>query len=296
MSLGRADRIAIDAAGADVGSPTPLDGIVEPDHHRRAGRHEGLDQQEQQAHQLVDCQHSHFLLHRFPTAAIAAFCGGRCPRGGGCIACDGNGEDEGFSACSQAADGRCEKAERGTRLVREGWRKRVLTLTERQKSPLIEKDFAARESMGQCRSFVGAVEHNYSAGETNTMKPFQDNVNVVRTLFLDPTAPCQHEAWQVVSANVFLTIAITACGCIYVFTNGGDVNYIFLGFLVFWCVKISDRSRRNSPSSRTCTTKTGSKTIAQRMIGSGDDSTILTAAAKKIVTSSWPRSPEFPYL
>ena len=48
VSLGRADRIAIDAAGADVGSPTPLDGIVEPDHHRRAGRHEGLDQQEQQ--------------------------------------------------------------------------------------------------------------------------------------------------------------------------------------------------------------------------------------------------------
>jgi hypothetical protein len=48
VSLGGADRIAIDAAGADLGSPAPLDGVIEPDHDRRAGRHEGFDQQDQQ--------------------------------------------------------------------------------------------------------------------------------------------------------------------------------------------------------------------------------------------------------
>ncbi len=31
-----------------LASPAPFDGVVEPDHHRRAGRHEGLDQQDQQ--------------------------------------------------------------------------------------------------------------------------------------------------------------------------------------------------------------------------------------------------------
>jgi len=36
MSLGGADRIAIDAAGTDLGSPAPLDGVVDPDHDRRA--------------------------------------------------------------------------------------------------------------------------------------------------------------------------------------------------------------------------------------------------------------------
>ena len=48
MSLGGADRIAIDAAGTDLGSPAPLNGVVDPDHDRRAGRHKGLDQQDQQ--------------------------------------------------------------------------------------------------------------------------------------------------------------------------------------------------------------------------------------------------------
>ena len=33
-----------------------------------------------QAQQVVDCQHSHCFLHRFPAAPIAAFCGGRWRR------------------------------------------------------------------------------------------------------------------------------------------------------------------------------------------------------------------------
>jgi hypothetical protein len=45
---GRADRIAIDAAGADLGSPAPFDGVVETDHDRAAGRHQGFYQQNQQ--------------------------------------------------------------------------------------------------------------------------------------------------------------------------------------------------------------------------------------------------------
>src|SRR4051812_27952905 len=37
MGIGRADRIAIDAAGANSGSPAPLDGVIEPEHQRSAG-------------------------------------------------------------------------------------------------------------------------------------------------------------------------------------------------------------------------------------------------------------------
>lgn len=48
VPLGGAHRIAIDAAGADLGSLAPLNGVIEPDHHRLAGRHEDLDLQEQQ--------------------------------------------------------------------------------------------------------------------------------------------------------------------------------------------------------------------------------------------------------
>ena len=52
--------------------------------------------------------------------------GGQCAGGGGCIACDGNEEEECVSTCSHAADERCEMAERRTSLVWSGWRKRVL--------------------------------------------------------------------------------------------------------------------------------------------------------------------------
>src|SRR5262249_41062384 len=45
VSLGGADRIAIDAASADLGAPAPFDGVIEPDHHRSAGRHQGPYQQ-----------------------------------------------------------------------------------------------------------------------------------------------------------------------------------------------------------------------------------------------------------
>ena len=48
MSFGRAYRIAIDAAGFDLGSPAPFDGVIEPDHDRGAGRHQSLYQQHQQ--------------------------------------------------------------------------------------------------------------------------------------------------------------------------------------------------------------------------------------------------------
>jgi hypothetical protein len=44
VPLGGADWIAIDAAGADLRSPAPLDGVIEPDHDRGAGRHKGFDQ------------------------------------------------------------------------------------------------------------------------------------------------------------------------------------------------------------------------------------------------------------
>src|SRR6202046_3135309 len=50
--------------------------------------------------------------------------GGPCAGGGGCIACDGNGEDERFSACAHQADDRRDKAGRRTGLVWTGWRKR----------------------------------------------------------------------------------------------------------------------------------------------------------------------------
>src|SRR5215813_15137173 len=48
MSLGGTHRVAIDAAGTDLGSPAPLDGVVESDDHRRAGWDERFDQQYQQ--------------------------------------------------------------------------------------------------------------------------------------------------------------------------------------------------------------------------------------------------------
>src|SRR6202051_3166038 len=48
VSLGRADRIAIDAAGADLGSPAPFDGVIKSDHHWGARRHQGFYQQDQQ--------------------------------------------------------------------------------------------------------------------------------------------------------------------------------------------------------------------------------------------------------
>ena len=48
VTFGGTNWIAIDAAGADHGSPAPLDGVIEPDHDRCAGRHEGLDQRDQQ--------------------------------------------------------------------------------------------------------------------------------------------------------------------------------------------------------------------------------------------------------
>jgi hypothetical protein len=38
--------------------------------------------------------------------------GGLTDAEGGCIACDGNGEDERFSACSHAADRRCDMADK----------------------------------------------------------------------------------------------------------------------------------------------------------------------------------------
>src|ERR1700676_2131422 len=55
--------------------------------------------------------------------------GGPCAGGGGCIACDGNEEDECVSTCSHAADERCDMAGRRTGLV--GWRWRKQGLTER---------------------------------------------------------------------------------------------------------------------------------------------------------------------
>ena len=49
VTVGGTNRIVIDAAGADLGSPTPLDGVIKRDHHRGSGGYEGLDQQEQQS-------------------------------------------------------------------------------------------------------------------------------------------------------------------------------------------------------------------------------------------------------
>src|SRR3954451_17401490 len=37
MRIGRADRVTIDAAGADSGSPASLDGVIEPEHQRSGG-------------------------------------------------------------------------------------------------------------------------------------------------------------------------------------------------------------------------------------------------------------------
>src|SRR3954465_12739238 len=47
MGIGRADRIAIDAAGANPGSPAPLDGVIEPQ-HQRSVRDEGGQQHTKQ--------------------------------------------------------------------------------------------------------------------------------------------------------------------------------------------------------------------------------------------------------
>src|SRR5580693_941186 len=44
--------------------------------------------------------------------------GGPCAGGGGCIACDGNEEDECFSTCSHGGDDRRDTAGRRTGLVR----------------------------------------------------------------------------------------------------------------------------------------------------------------------------------
>lgn len=48
VSFGGADRVAVDAARPDLGTPAPLDRVVQADHDRRIGRHEGGDQQMQQ--------------------------------------------------------------------------------------------------------------------------------------------------------------------------------------------------------------------------------------------------------
>lgn len=48
VPLGGAHRVAIDAAGADLGSPRRSMVSSSPDHHWLAGRHEDLDQQHQQ--------------------------------------------------------------------------------------------------------------------------------------------------------------------------------------------------------------------------------------------------------
>src|SRR5580704_15764795 len=58
--------------------------------------------------------------------------GGPCAGGRGCIACDGNGEDECFSTCSHAAEQRSDMAgRRRTGLVRVRWRLRVAESTIR---------------------------------------------------------------------------------------------------------------------------------------------------------------------
>src|SRR6516225_12277296 len=44
MPLGGADRIAINAAGADLWSPASLDRVIKPDDDRSTGRDEGLYQ------------------------------------------------------------------------------------------------------------------------------------------------------------------------------------------------------------------------------------------------------------
>jgi hypothetical protein len=53
-----------------------------------------------------------------PAAPIAAFWEAPATEGGGCIACDGNEEDERASACAHQAEERCFLAERRARLVR----------------------------------------------------------------------------------------------------------------------------------------------------------------------------------
>ncbi len=48
MPLGGADRVTIDAAGVDLVSPAPLDGVVEANDHGGIGAEEAGDQQAQQ--------------------------------------------------------------------------------------------------------------------------------------------------------------------------------------------------------------------------------------------------------
>ena len=48
MPLGGADRITIDAAGADLVPPAPLDGVVDANHHGGIRAEEAGDQQAQQ--------------------------------------------------------------------------------------------------------------------------------------------------------------------------------------------------------------------------------------------------------
>ncbi|HEY0800129.1 MAG TPA: hypothetical protein VGD54_04750, partial [Steroidobacteraceae bacterium] len=48
MSFGGADWITINATGPDLGSPAPFDGVIDTNHHRGAGRHQGRDQHAQQ--------------------------------------------------------------------------------------------------------------------------------------------------------------------------------------------------------------------------------------------------------
>lgn len=130
------------------------------------------------------------------------------------------------------------------------------------------------------------------------MKPLQDDINVIRTLFLNPKAPCHEEAWQVFSANVYLTIAITAFGCLYFFTNGGDVgtqakalssdapmnlapNYILLGFLVLLVRENTRSIKEKLPYFRYIDCEERIKDYrTEHDQSTGDDSTILTAAAR----------------
>ena len=65
VSLGRADRVAIDTAGADLGSPTPFNGDIKPDHDRGAGRHQGLYQHDQQLARHSSADHAARLRIRW---------------------------------------------------------------------------------------------------------------------------------------------------------------------------------------------------------------------------------------
>jgi hypothetical protein len=47
VPLGRADGIAINATGPDLGPPAPFDGVIESDHDWGGVRQEGCDQQQE---------------------------------------------------------------------------------------------------------------------------------------------------------------------------------------------------------------------------------------------------------